>query len=248
VAAAELSRTPSIWAWSSSSHLDALNPWVNQIRTQPVVSTDARRVAAGDVKGDELVWDLESHKIIAQLRGGGEGSLVGMLVAVPGADWFAAASTDGTVRVWDPDRPQAPQQTLGNAGGSPIAAVDVSNDGANLVSVSENDEVKVWRLSHGEPIGGFQGAPSSHSGVGFSPASWATGAADGTIHLWHWADAHMLAALRRHGDSVIKVLFIADGSLLTASESTVAAFQCTTCGSFDDLLKSARDRVMAQQR
>jgi WD40 repeat protein len=77
---------------------------------------------------------------------------------------------------------------------------------------------------------------------------WRTGGADGTIHVWHWADAHKLAALRRHGDSVNRVLFISDGSLLTASESTVAVFRCTTCGSFDDLLKIARDRVTAQQR
>lgn len=79
-------------------------------------------------------------------------------------------------------------------------------------------------------------------------ALWRTGGADGTIHVWHWADAHKLAALRRHGDSVNRVLFISDGSLLTASESTVAVFRCTTCGSFDDLLKIARDRVTAQQR
>ena len=91
-----------------------------------------------------------------------------MLVAVPGSDWFATANSDGTVRLCDPDRPKAPQKTLGSAGGSPIAAVEVSNDGANLVSVSENDEVKVWRLSDGVPIWGFQGAPSSHSGVAFS--------------------------------------------------------------------------------
>jgi WD40 repeat protein len=246
----EFSRAPSVWAWNSSSSLEALSPWVSRIRTQPVISADGRRVAAGDLKGDVIVWDLESHKIIARLAGVGEGSLVGMLVAVPGSDWFATASTDGTVRLWDPDRPKAPQKSLGNAGGSPIAAVGVSNDGANLVSVSKNDEVKVWRLSDGEPIWGFQGAPSSHSGVAFSRdgSLVAIGGADGTIHVWHWADAHKLAALRRHGDSVNVVLFMPDGSLLTASESTVAVFRCTTCGSFDDLLKIARDRVTAQQR
>jgi WD40 repeat protein len=250
VAVGELSRAPSVWAWTSSSHLDALSPWVSRIRTQAVISADGRRVAAGDLKGDVIVWDLESQKIIARFPGGGEGSLVGMLVAVPGSDWFAAATTDGTVGLWDPDRPQAPQKTLGNAGGPPIAAVEVSNDGANLVSVTENDEVKVWRLSDGEPIGGFQGAPSSHSGVAFSKdgSLVATGAADGAIHVWHRADGRELAALRRHGDAVHRVLFMPDGSLLTASESTVAVFRCTTCGSFDDLLKVARDRVTAQQR
>ena len=43
-----------------------------------------------------------------------------MVACLPGSDWFAEASTDGTVRLWDPDRPEAPQQTLGKKGGSPI--------------------------------------------------------------------------------------------------------------------------------
>ncbi len=250
VAAGELSRAPSVWAWNSSSRPEALNPWTNPIMTQPVVSADGRRVAAGDVKGDVIVWDLESHKIIAQLRGSGVGSLVPALVAVPGSDWFAAPSTDGTVRLWDPDRRQAPQKTFGNPGGSPIAAVEISNDGANLASVCENDEVKIWRLSDGEPIQEFQGATNSHSSVAFSRDGTlvATGAADGTIHIWHWADGHKLAALHRHGDSVNTVLFTANDSLLAASESGVTVFRCTTCGPFDDLIKIAKDRLSAQQR
>jgi len=125
-----------------------------------------------------------------------------------------------------------------------MAAVDVSADGANLVSVSENGEVQVWRLSDGEPIQTFQSAPGTNS-VAFNREGSlvTTGAPDGTIHVWHWADRHKLAVLRRHGDSVNKVLFTADGSLLTASDdSTVAVFTCTTCGPFRDLLKIAQGR------
>jgi WD40 repeat protein len=242
VAAGELSRAPSVFDWQSSSHLDALNPWVRQIRSQPVVSADGRRVAAGDVKGDVIVWDLESHEITAKLPSGGEGVLVAMLVAVPGSDLFAAASTDGTVSLWDPDRPEVPQRTLGNDGGSPMTAIAVSSDGANLVSVSENHEVQVWRLSDGERIKAFPAAPSTNS-VAFSRDGRlvTTSAPDGTIHVWNSADGHKLAVLRRHSDSVNKVLFMANGSLLTASaDATVAVFPCTTCDPFDDVLKIAR--------
>ena len=244
LAAGDLSRAPSVFNWQSGSHLDALNPWVRQIRTQPVVSADGRRVAAGDVKGDVIVWDLESQEITAKLTSGGEGSLVAMLAAVPGSDWFAAASTDGTVRLWDPDRPEAPQKTLGKEGDSPMTAVEISTEGANLVSVSEDGEIRVWRLSDGGRIQTLQGAPSTNS-VAFNRdgSLVATGAPDGTIHVWHWEDGHKLAALRRHGYSVNRVRFTADGSLLTASDdATVAVFTCTTCGPFDDLLKVAQGR------
>jgi WD40 repeat protein len=250
VAAGELSLAPSVWAWKSSSQFEVLTPWVRRIRTQPVVSADGRRVAAGDVSGDVIVWDLESHKIIARFPGGGEGSMVTMLAAVPGSDWFAAAITDGTVRLWDPDSPQASQKLLSNARGFPIVAVEVSTDGANLVSVSENGDVQVWRLSDGKPMRDLQGAPSSHPSVAFSQdgSLLATGAADGMIHVWHWSDRHKLAALRRHGDSVNSLQFRPNGTLLTASDSTVAIFPCTTCGSFGDLIKIAQDRVTAQPR
>jgi WD40 repeat protein len=68
-----------------------------------------------------------------------------------------------------------------------------------------------------------------------------TSAPDGTIHVWNLADGHKLAVLRRHSDSVNKVLFMANGSLLTASaDATVAVFPCTTCDPFDDVLKIAR--------
>jgi WD40 repeat protein len=244
LAAGELSRAPSVFDWQSSGRLDALNPWVRQVRTQPVVSADGHLVAAGDVQGDVIVWDLESHEIIAKLPSGGEGLLVAMLVAVPGSDLFAAASTDGTVSLWDPDRQGAPQKTLGIPGGSPMTAIAVSTDGANLVSVSENNEVQVWRLSDGERIQAFPAAPSTNS-IGFSRDGRlvTTSAPDGTIHVWNWADGHKLAVLRRHSDSVNKVQFMANGSLLTASDdATVAVFACTTCDPFDKVLKIAQDR------
>jgi len=249
VAADEYSWAPAVWDWRTSKSFYELDFWDYWI-SQPVVSADGRTVAAGDANGNVIVWDLDSRKIIAQLAGT-EGSPAMMVVAVPGSGWFAEASTDGTVRLWDPDRPEAPQQTLREKGGSPVRAIDISADGANLASVSENHEVEVWRLSDGERIQAFEGPPSTNSDVAFNRdgSLVAVSAADMNVHIWRWADQHKLAVLHRHGDSVNRVQFTADGRLVTASDdSTVAVFACTTCGSSNDVLQDARERVAAHKR
>lgn len=249
VAADESSQAPAVWDWRSSNSLYELEFWNYRI-SQPVVSADGRRVAAGDENGNVIVWDLESRKIVALLAGTA-GSWAMMVAAVPGSGWFAEASTDGTVRLWDPDRPEAPLQTFREKGGSPVRAIDVSADSANLVSVSDNHEVEVWRLSDGERIQAFEGPPSTNSDVAFNQdgSLVAVSAGDMSVHIWRWVDKQKLAALHRHGDSVNRLQFTADGRLVTASDdSTVAVFACTTCGSFNDVLEDARERVAAHKR
>jgi WD40 repeat protein len=119
------------------------------------------------------------------------------------------------------------------------------------VTVSEKQEVKVWRLSDGESIWAFDGPSSTNSDAAFSADGklLAVSAADGTVHIWRLADGHKVALLHRHGDYVNSVQFTADGSLVTASDdSTVAMFPCTTCGDLPDLIKTAQDRVATNKR
>jgi WD40 repeat protein len=249
VAVDEFSRAPAVWDWQSNSPIADLDSWKDLIG-RPVVSADGRRVAAGDIYGKVVVWDLQSGKIVADFAGGGEGSRFPEVAAVPGSDWFADGGSDGAVRLWDPDRPEAPQQTLGTTG-SAVQALEVSADGANLVSVAENHDVQIWRLSDGMLVQAFQGPPSTNSDVAFNQdgSFVAISAADAAVHIWRVANGQKLAVLQRHGDLINRVQFMRDGSLVTASDdSTVAVFPCPTCGSFPELLKKAQDRVQAHQR
>jgi WD40 repeat protein len=249
VAAGEYSYAPVVWDWQNSDFaypMELGDNWIGQ----PAVSEDGLRVAAGDDEGQMVVWDVESEKIVATMPGGGSSSTVMNVAAVPQSGWFAEASTDGTIRLWDPDQPEAPQRTLGRTGDSPVRAVDATSDGMYLVSVSENHQIQVWRLSDGERVQTLVGPSSTNADVAFNQdgSLLAVSAADAAVHVWQWRDGSKLAVLHRHGDSVNSVEFMADGSLLTASDdSTVAIFPCTTCGPFPELVARAEQLVEAHR-
>jgi WD40 repeat protein len=246
VAAGYYSWAPVVWDWQES---DSAYEWLDfgeDTISQPAVSVDGHRLAAGDSEGRLLVWDLESQKIIRKMPEEAGGSSVMDVEVVPHSGWFAVASQDGTVRLWDPDHPETPQRTLGKAGDSPVRAVTVTSDGSHLASVSEDHQVQIWRLSDGVRVEIFEGAPSTNADVAFSQDGvlLAVSAADAAVHVWRWADGSKLGVLHRHGDTVNTVEFMPDGNLLTASDdSTVAIFACTTCGSFDELRANAERRI-----
>ena len=106
------------------------------------------------------------------------------------------------------------------------------------------------RLSDGERVQTLVGPSSTNADVAFNQdgSLLAVSAADAAVHVWQWRDGSKLAVLHRHGDSVNSVEFMADGSLLTASDdSTVAIFPCTTCGPFPELVARAEQLVEAHR-
>jgi WD40 repeat protein len=245
VAGGEWSFAPEVWSWQDSDSAYPLALGKNPLRSLPAVSEDGRYVAAGDREGELMVWEADSGKIVARVPVAGHDDVMDVR-AVPHSDWFAVASWDGTVRLWDPDHPDEPRQTLGRAGDPPALAVNLTSDGAYLASVSEKHEIQVWGLSDGERVQVLEGPSSTNTNVTFSQdgSLLAVSAGDAAVHVWQWRDGHKLAVLHRHSDLVNTVQFMPDGNLLTASDdSTVAIFPCTTCGGFEELRADAQRRV-----
>jgi WD40 repeat protein len=232
-----------VWAWRSEGQprqLEAGDGFLKRL----AVSSDGATVAAGDSTNRVVIWNLSSGKIIEELgQESDKNDQVTDVKYVTHSSLIAAASTEGTIRLFDPAVSQQSLQTLGEVGDSPITALDVSADGTHLASVSDDRTVRIWRISDGKLVQTISGPQNTIGDVAFNPDGTvvAVAAADGAVHLWRWRDNYKLAVLQRHGDSVNSVKFFPDGStLLSASDDgTAAIYSCTTCQPFKEVLATA---------
>jgi WD40 repeat protein len=237
---------PSVWVWGQPSSSPRRLTSSHRILTALAVSQDGQSVAAGDRSNRVSVWDLASGGITAQVALGPDGNQITDLRYIPHTTLIAAASTDGTVRLFDPAKPEQPVRTLDEVGGPAIKALDVTADGAYLATASENRSVGIWRVPEGTHEQTIDDPTSTNAAVAFSPDGTllALAAAEGAVNLWEWRRNHKLAGLRRHIDAINSVQFSADGSnIITGSDdSTAAIFPCTTCQPFDHLLETAKQQ------
>jgi WD40 repeat protein len=236
---------PSVWAWQSGKPPHPLSA-SNRILTSLAISGDGRSVAAGDRSNRVTVWDLGSGAITARLGLEADRYQVTGMTYVPHSPLVAAASTDGTVRLFDPAKADQPLRTLGNVGDPSVKALDVSADGTYLATASEDRNVRVWRILDGTLEKRIEGPPSTNTDVALSRDGRliALTTADAAVHIWEWQTNQELAVLRRHVDAINSVQFSPDGSsIITASDdATVAIFPCTTCEPFTELLKIAEQQ------
>jgi WD40 repeat protein len=115
-----------------------------QYVNKAVFSPNGKMVAGGGGGGEVDLWDAETGKPIASLRGLGEG--MWSMAFSPDGKTLAAGGHDGKVRLWDVESGKLKQTRDGHD--SAVYDVVFSPDGKTLASTSQDQTVRLWRMGN----------------------------------------------------------------------------------------------------
>lgn len=193
---------------------------------------DGKSVAAGGDDGIIRFWDIDKHKVIAQLEGH-NGNIRSIAIDASGK-YLASGGGDTTVRVWDLTTHEELVKLEGHS--SNILCVAFSAAGNMLASGDENSTLNLWNWKdesvYGDPFR-FSGAASS---CNFSPDNnmLVAGSWDSNIYLFNAAPDPNSPLINTGkmsvGDVVIGVTFSPDNGMIYVAnkERTVTVWDTKT--------------------
>ena len=207
--------------------------------TSVALSRDGTTLASGAVDGTVKLWDVETHKNIATLKG--HADQVKSVAFSSDGTILASGALDGTVKLWDVEtykniatlKGHAVPENIAILGGHavPVASVAFSPDDTILASGALDGTVKLWDVETYKNIATL-GEGEYRRGwwtpVSFSPDDTilAFGARNGIIQLWDVETQKNITAFGADPDNawgdpdgIVSMSFSPDGTTLAAGTS-----------------------------
>jgi WD40 repeat protein len=158
---------------------------------------------AGGEEGVVRIWNVARGKLTLALKG--HGAAINAVASSATGKYIASASDDHTVRIWE-GLDSAGELLWESPSNKPVRVLrghtDAVTDAAftpdekYLVSSSRDGTLKVWNVATGDNVYTYSEHPSPQSSVSVGGDRIASGAADGSVIVWHLrlGEHHLLAA------------------------------------------------------
>ncbi|GAA4539378.1 hypothetical protein GCM10023161_18930 [Mycobacterium paraffinicum] len=198
--------------------------------TNVAISADGQVVAAGNVDGKVLVWNLnDAQPIPKSLPQPHQGRVSGIALSRDG-HWLASVGADGFIDISRSDGTDM-HKPIGIRGGGALFTVAFNRAADKFAVGGADGAIRVWNVGTVPPEGGpvepNATNPNAHPGgvtsITFSPDDRlvASGGADNLVRLWNsekLSPAGQLPALGAvgHAAPVTSVAFSADGTRLVS--------------------------------
>lgn len=112
------------------------------------VSPDGRVVATGADDGSARLWEMQTGRIVATLKG--HEAPVSSVAFSPDGRVLFTGSLDNTVIGWDMATGKEVRRLMGHTDG--VIGLAVAPDGRSILSRSLDGTVRVWSLDDGRPL------------------------------------------------------------------------------------------------
>jgi serine/threonine protein kinase len=134
-------KTVRMWDTQSGAELQDLPVHRDQVLAV-AVSRDGQQLVSGDINHSIRVWDARTGGLERVIN---VPSAVLTLVFGPDGTWFAAGSSDGLIRFYDPHDGRHLDTARGHRDW--VQALACSPDGATLASGSRDRSIRLWRAA-----------------------------------------------------------------------------------------------------
>lgn len=173
------------------------------------LSPKGDRLAAGDMKGQVHLWDLETGQKLLSLNA--HQNWVKSVTFSPSGARLASAGFDGVVQLWDTHQGDSLHTLNGHTLG--VYSVAFSPDGQNVASASADQSILLWSVATGDCLRRYRGHQDWVNVVTFSPDgnSLLSGGRDHLIKLWSLEHDQCLKTFSGHQQGIFSLAFHPDG-------------------------------------
>ena len=206
-------QTVRVWDVHTGSCLRVLEIPINWVLSI-ALSPDGQTLATGSGRKTVKFWDLASGECIKTLPD--YNTHVWAVAFTPDGKRLVTGSEDTTVKIWDVETGKC-LQTLHEQSNSPkgdhnasrIWLVAINPDGESLLSISENQIIKLWDVYTGQCLRTVDGYSNWLLSIAFSPDGQilASSSEDQRVRLWDIDTGQCLQTLSGHTNLVSSVAF-----------------------------------------